>query len=364
MIRGLFRHPPEGITWQPLVWSKSRHGYLTLSSAELQRLQDPFSNGNTGNAKPEGSGIPWLLQRLRDRLQDSQTAPIKIDAGIFRPAPFPDARAAALLKNGKSAQDVAICHDLIPWQNARIIDQRAPKPFREYLQALARCREVICISVSTQECLLTAWSEENITAVPTRVLPWPVDFSGDRPSLPPPASPAKILFVSSLSKRKNHTILLEACDRLWSRSFDFELVLVGRLGKDCDPIADAVGASVARGRPVTWLKHIDEAALAKAYQEAFFSVFPSVQEGFGLPVLESLWHGRPVICTGDGAVGEIAAGGGCLVTDVENPVTLSQAIQSLLEHDSQRKTLQEEAQERSFLRWSDYVQDLAPILRD
>jgi glycosyltransferase involved in cell wall biosynthesis len=86
-----------------------------------------------------------------------------------------------------------------------------------------------------------------------------------------------------------------------------------------------------QGRDLLWNPHVSEEALHQAYESAKFTVFPSRAEGFGLPILESLWHGRPVICDSRGAVGELVADGGCLSVDVTDSHELAASIRSLLE---------------------------------
>ena len=48
------------------------------------------------------------------------------------------------------------------------------------------------------------------------------------------------------------------------------------------------------------------------YRECAFAAFPSVEEGYGLPIIESLWFGKPCLCAGFGSMAEIAEAGGCL----------------------------------------------------
>jgi glycosyltransferase involved in cell wall biosynthesis len=103
---------------------------------------------------------------------------------------------------------------------------------------------------------------------------------------------------------------------------------------------------------------VSDAVLHESYQSAKFTVFPSRAEGFGLPVLESLWHGRPVICDSSGAVGELAAGGGCLTVDVSQPAELAVSIRTLLEERRIYEELQEAICSRKMLCWSDYWKSL------
>jgi glycosyltransferase involved in cell wall biosynthesis len=110
----------------------------------------------------------------------------------------------------------------------------------------------------------------------------------------------------------------------------------------------------AEGCALRWRGQVSESDLHKSYADSTFSVFPSLMEGFGLPIVESLWHGRPVICSDKGAVGEISAGAGVLTTNVSSEESLTGAIRSLLTNDSYCAALAEQAYQRPVRTWKDY----------
>ncbi len=118
----------------------------------------------------------------------------------------------------------------------------------------------------------------------------------------------------------------------------------------------------ALGYPVQWRKHISNAELTEAYRDCAFTVFPSRLEGFGLPIIESLWHGRPVICGRNGAIGEVSAGGGCYQIDQDNPDELAKAIHLLLNDSTTYDRLYEETRHRTFRSWEDYGRDIDSVL--
>jgi len=111
-----------------------------------------------------------------------------------------------------------------------------------------------------------------------------------------------------------------------------------------------------QGKPVRWLQHVDDTTLLRAYRDCRFTVYPSLMEGFGLPIAESLWHGKPCLCGGNGALGEIAHGGGCLIVDQTNPLALAEGIKSLLRDQQLYARLCDEARARKFRSWTDYIE--------
>jgi glycosyltransferase involved in cell wall biosynthesis len=117
------------------------------------------------------------------------------------------------------------------------------------------------------------------------------------------------------------------------------------------------------GYAVSLKPHVSEAELHQAYRESSFTVFPSLLEGFGLPIIESLWHGRPVVCGGKGALGEVAAGGGSERVEPASIRDLARGIRLLLTDEAHYKTRYQEIQKRLFRSWNDYWQDVSGVIQ-
>jgi hypothetical protein len=100
---------------------------------------------------------------------------------------------------------------------------------------------------------------------------------------------------------------------------------------------------------------VDDATLNKCYIDSWFTVYASTIEGFGLPIMESIWNGRPCICHHGGVMAELAAGGGCLTTDVTDPALLGDSIYRLATDTVLRERLSGEARVRPMKTWSEYA---------
>ena len=110
---------------------------------------------------------------------------------------------------------------------------------------------------------------------------------------------------------------------------------------------------------IKWLMHVDQDTLEEKYSDCSFTIYPSLFEGYGLPVLESLIRKKPCICGKDGALGEVSQGGGCLTLENQkDPEQLAQAIRQLLSNTSLLKSLAEEARNRNFITWKSYAKNL------
>lgn len=132
--------------------------------------------------------------------------------------------------------------------------------------------------------------------------PWSEEVRGRRATV----APEHILFLGTLDRRKNVGVLLEAYDRLRHRRPDAPpLVIAGAM-------TPAGGDWQARARAlhlegwVRWAGYVDEAARRDLYARAHMLVLPSLDEGFGLPVLEAMACGVPVVVSTGGSLPEVA----------------------------------------------------------
>lgn len=113
----------------------------------------------------------------------------------------------------------------------------------------------------------------------------------------PPSGPY-VLFVSTLEARKNHVLMVRAWRRLLDDMPAAEvpaLVFAGRIGYMVADLMQELRNSAFLGGKVVLVDHPDDAELAALYRGCLFTVFPSLYEGWGLPVTESLAFGKPCL---------------------------------------------------------------------
>jgi len=369
-VRGIYSHLRPRVALTPLSWDFAQRRYATLSPREQGFLEAPFA------AYEESSGTPgrWDWKHWRDSWRDhvsrrERGLPMDTVLGAGHTLLIPDLcwdkRIHAWKKMaGYPGRKIALLHDAMPLRIPGQADSN-DKLFVHYLRELARLDLIICVSHEVEADLLRYWSDFGVEPKPIRVLPWPVPFESARPQNAPRQEARKILYVARLKLRKNHLVLLAACEKLWQdgRVFTLDLIGIEDAFSDTVKILREVRRLAKQGRPVFWHKHISDAKLADAYRDCSFTAFPSRLEGFGLPIIESLWHGRPVVCGRNGAIGEVARGGGCLqIEDQNNPVELAAALDLLLHDPALYRDLCEQATRRTFRSWDDYGRELDAAL--
>jgi glycosyltransferase involved in cell wall biosynthesis len=256
----------------------------------------------------------------------------------------------------------AIFHDAIPWLRPDLTERDALRHAR-YMTQLAMADAVMAVSHFSEKCLRDFWNERCITGRRLLTCELPAEIPGQprvRETQPLRDGPARILCTSTLEPRKNHRALIEA---FTLANPDAELHLAG--GKfDASPeIADLVADAARRDPRIRWHGSLPGDAVRRLYEECDFTVYPSFLEGFGLPVMESLWFARPCVCASFGVMAENAAGGGCITVDVNDPARLAGAITRLVRDISLREKLAREAASRPLRTWREYAEQVRDGLR-
>jgi glycosyltransferase involved in cell wall biosynthesis len=136
-----------------------------------------------------------------------------------------------------------------------------------------------------------------------------------------------LLFVGTLEPRKNVPLLLEAFAMV-RQQLEVQLLLVGARGWLDEPIF-ATHARLGLGDSAPFLGSLDQEALAALYSRAAAFVLPSLYEGFGLPVLEAMACGAPVICSNSGPLPEVTGDAAVLLAP-EDPRPWANAILRVL----------------------------------
>jgi len=170
-----------------------------------------------------------------------------------------------------------------------------------------------------------------------------------------------ILSIGSISPHKNQLALVQAFEAFTLRypESGWELALVGNIHHD---LVAELATFTIRTPSIKVLNAASDDELDRLLNECAFTVFPSVMEGFGLPILESLWHGKPCICANFGAMAEVATGGGCLMVDVHSSDAILSAIERLAFEPETLSRLQTEALARPLTSWSNYANNFSEAL--
>jgi len=361
VCRALFTELAAGGDTRPVCYDPYRRAWRALQPAEDAVLRDRAG----GAGKSRGAKWPWtqrlagMAQRWVGRRADVPPADGLICPEIFSPRVA--AHLSELFAEVPRGPRVAIFHDAIALKFPEYTPAGTVARFPGYLRELLAFDAIAAVSEDSAQSLRDYWRWLGVDQTPpVQAIPLGIEQSRAPAAtdIPPGRSP-RLLSVGTIEGRKNHLALLEACETLWREGVRFELQLVGMARPD------TAGAALARmqalqqaGRPVLFRGAVSEAELHAAYRQCSFTIYPSLIEGFGMPVLESLQYGKPCICSGRGALGESAHGGGCVTLDVLDATTLAGAMRELLCDPAALARLSDAARHRRLKRWPDYAAEI------
>lgn len=301
---------------------------------------------------------------LRRELRSGNGSPVYLlvsHSNLDRPRPL------ERLKTACGARLLCLIHDLIPLEHPDLVRPGQERRHALRIAAVAALADaVVANSVATRDSLrrrlgLAAGS------IPLEVAPLGIDLPDTmapdinaRDSTPDGGAPPYFVCIGTLEARKNHRLLLDLWQRLAADLGDRtpRLLLVGRRAFG----GEAIGARVAAsGGLVTEHAEMPDARMTALLRGARALLLPSFAEGFGLPVVEALGHGVPVLCSDLPALRE--SGGG--VPDYLDPADIDawrRAVVDYLADSPRRRDQRARLAAWRPPRWSDHFAAVERLL--
>jgi len=269
------------------------------------------------------------------------------------------------LKN-TGVKSAAIFHDAIPLKHPDITWPQSVARHPMYMRNLASYSHVFSVSKSSQQDLEAYWDWLKLSKrASLSTLALGADFF-DRSQLNWAHLPQElplILNVGIIEPRKNQSQLLDVARDLWDEGLKFELHLAGRINPHFGkPIEKTIKQVRKAGYSVTLHTKQSDDLLLDLYSRAHFSVFNSIAEGFGLPVIESLWLGVPCISTSLPSLQGITFGRECQFVDSKD--SLKSSVRNWLTGPKELEAASMEAQRAVLPRWSDTAQTIINWAQD
>ena len=202
-----------------------------------------------------------------------------------------------------------LVYDLLPLLHPEWFNPKTVRNFKRWIKWLAVYADsAICIS-ETVKVELHAWLNTHLGMLPTTlpastiVLGADIEASAPSGGLPAQASSVlarlrsttAVLMVGTLEPRKGYDQALAAFEQLWQRGDAPLLVIVGRPGWKTQALQEKLRRHPQAGQRLFWLEDVSDEYLAQLYDACSGVLVASRGEGFGLPLVEAVQHGKPVL---------------------------------------------------------------------
>lgn len=265
-------------------------------------------------------GLAYLLttplrlgQRLRRRQPVAPPSSLKFLSGdilfLCDGIWMHDAVGAVEEAHRAGARVVLFIHDIIPLTHPQFCHPAFVKRFSAWLARMLPLSDALVFNSRHTRDTVARYVEESGLPAPLQDL-WRVVYLGaDLPAqdmeLPRWSSVRSILgqtgntylCVGTLEARKNQELLIDAFEQLWGEGGTAKLLLIGRSGGMCHELVDRIRHHPQWRKRLFWLDRASDRELNHAYAHAKGLIFPSLEEGFGLPLVEALRAGLPTVCS-------------------------------------------------------------------
>ena len=286
---------------------------------------------------------------------------------------YPFYKEFYFLRKHHGIKVVTCCYDLIPVLYPQYCVHDVAGLFASYFLEVADGSDlVLCISRQTENDLNELLNRTGGARPSTHVFPLGdnVPIAGTEEI----SSPVKaicqepfILFVSTIERRKNHEVLYRAYHLLCAqgnRGILPKLVFVGMQGWGVSELLKDIELDPLTRNMIIRLNHVTDTELRFLYDQAKFCVFPSLYEGWGLPVGEALSIGKAVICSNRGSLPEV---GGKLVRYVDpwNSQAWAEEILRMVTDDVWREYWEENAKKQYQAKtWTDAALSIHRVIHE
>lgn len=329
LARALMQLSPENAEVVFLTELDDHSSYVEVEPKYIQALLR-----NLSKTKVELKDLQTLAHRAA--AEGLPYTPIRGDfllvLGAFWVQPNIIGRVVTL--KGKGVRVGVMFHDIIPITHPEYCEKALTDTFNLYIRSVLKIVDlIISISEHTQSEVRKLLEKEQIPEPAMFVLrnahtSWEAQR---RTSLAVPSSDVAevlqtkyVLYVSTIEIRKNHTLLFRVWKKLLEEMGDAvpRLVFVGRPGWRVRDLMDQIVGTDYLNGSISILHDIPDTDLELLYRNAHFTTFPSFEEGWGLPVGESLVFGRPCVASDASSIPEV---GGDFV-DYIDPYNLDDAL--------------------------------------
>ncbi|GAB4049547.1 glycosyltransferase [Catellatospora paridis] len=260
-------------------------------------------------------------------------------------------------------------HDLIPITSADLRVQGEAADSTALLSVIKHSHKIACNSATTEREIqgyVQGLAAQGLRGPLVRAVPLPtVGAMSDTPRHTSPGRPSgRVVIVcpGTRERHKNHETILWAAERLWREGLNFELRFVGRMGAEFASFREVEQRLVAKGRPITDLGMVSDDVMWSELGAADAAAFISLQEGFGLPIVEALSVGTPVMTTSYGSQGELGRLGGCLLVDPRDDSSVTAGLRRLVTEPALRADLRAQISQRPQRTWEDFAVELWDFL--
>jgi glycosyltransferase involved in cell wall biosynthesis len=336
--------------WYEMLNIRSSSASQVGSWAHFFDIRKPTQPHGVSTVAQENNTLSLLLRQARAlvqrKMEGSSTASsvgFRLRAGSTKQPSIihvPFHLLPSSLTGIDNVKIVRTVHDMLPLSMPHFFLPKSVDRFREAIQNISPSEHIICVSNAVRNELLSCCQNIKPNQVSVTQLAGQIhsEYVGDSEDWQLfldhygiQSEEHLILALGTLEPRKNLVTLIDAIEHLYRHTYlRIRLLVVGRIGWNCAEILARIDSSICRDQ-ILLLGALPDPLVNCLYQRSELSVFVSWGEGFGLPVLESMRWGTPVVASNIPVLQEIG-GDAAIYVNPASPSEIAGAIQEILEN--------------------------------
>lgn len=339
---------------------------FTRSSDHLILLPDSFFSLMTSFFDDQSDNKSHIANQIKQLSHYSGPVVTQKDLfsslGILVPEVFFDQNRINFYQNlfEQNYQNIFfVCFDMLPWLHPEWFSIGAVLGTMPYLKLLMR---------SFHRCFISSQSaidfRDRILRKPSQKLDQVIPLGADAFGLIPPqfhSRTREFAVLGSIEPRKNHSAILDSFLNLWKSGIDCSVTFLGRVGWIDSDFLDQLNQLARTESRFQWFKNPSDQFIISRIRSVRATIYPSLGEGYGLPPVESLALGVPVIVSAHLPSVQMLSPLGQLLLDIPNSVNIQAAVLQMLDDQfAQAKYREVEQIQPQLPRWA----NLGPLLVD
>lgn len=365
VARKVSRHLQKKINTVFIIWDSAINQYVFPYNDEIQLLC------SYGGPEPELIPYKSVEGKTRNSLDDvfdSLKGKKKIHL-FTETVDYKVMQKVTPYFHSKEVSIVSIFYDAIAVLRPELCSNWVSENHKKYMVELAECDLILPIALHNQHDLEEYWKRNGVDSSLIRTVPLAAEVDNvprnEQKLTKINDEYTKILLVSTLEPRKNHIRFLNGFELFLKEHPELEnkvsVHLIGNRYAGNEEIPNFVEDFCKSYVSVKWLGVVDDESLWNEYSDCTFTVYPSEIEGFGMPIIESLWFGKPCLCYNQGSIGELASSGGCCLVDILDVNAIAKSLYKMITDRDYLLSLQHQAVERKINTWEMYTNSICEL---
>lgn len=333
----------------------SEESMVALPERVLSLMREYFECSGSGDSLANSIRETALQSKSNRQIESSEMERLLVPEVFYDPMRV---RHYERFDIGRLQSTYFIVYDLLPLTHPEFFVPDVPHEILgRYYRLIRKMPNVAFMSEATSDAYHRRL-RRNSSPASTPLVGGGSDGLGPKPDVPVDVAQPHFVVLGTIEPRKSHNLILDAIEPLFGRLPELRLTFLGRMGWVKPDVERRIRTLAENCPSFQWVQGADDEAIRTAVLHSRCALFITPAEGYGLPPVECLWLGTPVIASPDvPSLSEVGDRGVRIIPSID-PLLLREAVLDFTNDDYYR-TKAREARRLSLPTWGDFARKVA-----